>query len=138
MNLFVYGTLLVPEIWEAVTAAPDLVSHPAELRGFLLRRVKNASYPGIVISPGETRSVPGRVVFEVSPEALRRLDAYEGGLYQRREVHPLVPGLGTISAHTYLIPPEEAERILSEDPWTLDWFENNGLGEFRDHIAAAD
>ncbi len=59
MNVFVYGTLLVPKIWETVTATTDLVSHPAELDGYLIRRVRDAVYPGIVVAPESGVRVPG-------------------------------------------------------------------------------
>lgn len=134
MNVFVYGTLLVPKIWETVTATTDLVSHPAELDGYLIRRVRDAVYPGIMVAPEGGAPVPGRVFFDVPGEALRRLDAYEDDFYLREEVHPFVDGLGVVSAQAYLVPPAEAATILSADPWTLEWFEENGLEGFWNRV----
>ncbi len=134
MNLFVYGTLLVPEIWEAVTGLPDLTCHPATLEGHVIRRVRGAAYPGIHAAPGAVDPVPGNVHLDVSGEALRRLDAYEDRFYVREEVFPVVPGIGTVAAQTYLVPPDHAAAILSEEPWSLEWFEANELDRFRRRV----
>jgi gamma-glutamylcyclotransferase (GGCT)/AIG2-like uncharacterized protein YtfP len=136
MNVFVYGTLLVPKIWETVTATTGLVSHPSELAGYEIRRVRDAVFPGIVAAPREGTRVNGRVFFDVPAEALRRLDAYEDDFYLREEVHPVVTGMGPVPAQAYLVPPGDAERILSSDPWTLEWFEENGLEGFWSRVFA--
>ena len=134
MNVFVYGTLLVPKIWETVTATQGLVSHPADLGGYSIRRVRDAVYPGIVASPDLASVVPGRVFLDVPETALKRLDAYEDDFYLREEVLPVVPGLGPVAAQAYLVPSSEAERILSDEPWTLEWFEANGLDGFWERV----
>ncbi len=134
MNVFVYGTLLVPKIWETVTATKGLVSHPAELAGYEIRRVRDAVSPGIVAAPQDGTRVNGRVFFDVPAEALRRLDAYEDDFYLRTEVHPVVAGTGPVPAQAYLVPTSDAETILSSDPWTLEWFEENGLEGFWDRV----
>ncbi len=134
MNVFVYGTLLVPEIWDRVTRVPGLVSHPAELGGHAIRRVRGAAYPGIFVSPDTVGTVPGKVLFDVPDAALHRLDAYEDRFYLREEVHPEVAGMGIVAAQAYLVPAEEAGAILSGEPWTLEWFLANGLERFRSSI----
>lgn len=136
MNVFVYGTLLVPKIWETVTAATGLLSVPAELDGYVIRRVRDAVYPGIVVSPEAGARVGGRVFFDVPEAALRRLDAYEDDFYVRDEVRPVVGGLGPVPAQAYLVPTADAGRILSADAWTLEWFEANGLEGFWNRVFA--
>lgn len=130
MNVFVYGTLLVPKIWETVTRTMDLVSENASLSGFEIRCVRDVVYPGIYASPTAPTPVPGRVYFDVPESALRRLDAYEDEFYLREEVFPEIAGGVQVAAHAYLVPPEKAAAILSPHGWSLEWFEANGLAGF--------
>jgi gamma-glutamylcyclotransferase (GGCT)/AIG2-like uncharacterized protein YtfP len=130
MHVFVYGTLLVPKIWETVTRTEGLVSQSASLSGFEIRCVRDAVYPGIHASPHATKPVPGRVFFDVPESALRRLDAYEDDFYLRKEVFPEIAGGVQVAAHAYIVPPEKAETILSPHGWSLEWFEANGLEGF--------
>ena len=129
MNLFVYGTLLVPKIWEAVTRAPMPSSHPAELVGYSIFRIRNADYPGIVEST-PLDSVPGLIVLEVPDFALRRLDAYEDSFYERRELIVKTKELGEAPAHAYCIRRTDAPTLLSNEPWTLAEFEATRLEHF--------
>lgn len=137
MNLFVYGTLLVPEIWERVAGVSGLASRPARLRGHLIRRVRGAVYPGIVPAPEAAAPVAGRVFFEVPDAALARLDSYEDDFYDRAEVHPEIPGLGDVAAEAYLVRPEKAGEILSSEGWSLEWFEAHGLDGFWESLFSA-
>jgi len=135
MNVFVYGTLLIPEIWNAVTGEPGLAASPATLPGYRILRVRNAAYPGIV-AVGDGDSVDGKIVFDIPDLALRRLDAYEDAFYRRAEVHPETTDGSLVPAQAYLVPVEVAELWLSDEPWTLEWFEANELDRFRRQIIA--
>jgi gamma-glutamylcyclotransferase (GGCT)/AIG2-like uncharacterized protein YtfP len=134
MNVFVYGTLLVPKIWETVTGTKGLVSQSASLTGFEIRCVRDAVYPGIFASPTAAKPVPGRVFFDVPEEALRRLDAYEDDFYLREEVLPGIDGGGQVTAHAYLVPTVKADTILSPHGWSLEWFEGNCLEDFWSRV----
>lgn len=134
MNVFVYGTLLVPKIWETVTRTERLVSESASLSGFEIRCVRDAVYPGIFASPTAATPVPGRVFYEVPESALRRLDAYEDDFYLREEVFPEISAGVQVSAQAYLVPPGKAASILSSHGWSLEWFEANGLDGFWDRV----
>lgn len=130
MNVFVYGTLLVPKIWETVTRTKGLVSQSASLPGFEIRCVRGAVYPGILASPTAAQPVPGRVFFDVPEGAVRRLDAYEDDFYLREEVFPEIAGGVQVAAHAYVVPADKAAAILSPHGWSLEWFEANGLEGF--------
>lgn len=130
MNVFVYGTLLVPKIWETVTQTVGLASREAALPGYEIRRVAGASYPAIYAAAAAVRPVPGRVFFEVPGTALRRLDAYEDAFYQRVTVSTRVDGLGSVEAQAYAVPPDQTAAVLSDEGWTLAWFEAHGLEDF--------
>lgn len=129
MNLFVYGTLLVPKIWEAVTRAPMPASLAAELHGYSIFRVRNADYPGIVESSADA-IVPGLVILSVPDAALRRLDAYEDSFYDRREVIVRTKESGEVLAHAYCIRQADAPALLTGETWSLSDFEGNRLEGF--------
>jgi len=136
MNVFVYGTLLVPRIWEVVTGLESTAAFPATLGGHSIRRVKGAVYPGIVADPSAPAPVPGRIHLDIPDSALRRLDAYEDTFYERREVFVEVDGRPPLAAQAYLVRAENASTILSDETWTLAWFEANGLEGFWSSVFA--
>ncbi len=130
MNLFVYGTLLVPKIWNAVTLCPNLVWYPATLSGYAVYRVRNADFPCIVESPATPEKVNGKVYLDVPVPAVKRLDAYEDSFYDRRPLMVTADGHGDLSADAYCLSKDKAAAILSPDPWTLAWFEETALARF--------
>jgi len=136
MNLFVYGTLLVPEIWRAVTGSDHGRWAEGTLRGHRIRRVRGADFPAITPTalPGET--VPGRVAFEVHPADLARLDAYEDAFYLRQEVL-IETADGIVAAEAYVVPPEHAAALLDEVGWTLEWFEQEALPSYLKHLSSS-
>jgi gamma-glutamylcyclotransferase (GGCT)/AIG2-like uncharacterized protein YtfP len=130
MNVFVYGTLLVPKIWNAVTRCPDLISTPGELAGFSVYKVRHGEYPGIVESTDSAEKVPGKVFFDVPEIALRRLDAYEDAYYERRSLVIRTETSGEVTAEAYCIPSEKAPVLLSGVTWTIEQFEKESLDRF--------
>ena len=130
MNIFVYGSLLVPKIWNAVTLCPDLVSYPATLSGYAIFRVRNADFPCIVESPEATEKVNGVIFLDVPDLSVKRLDAYEDSFYDRRSLNVTAAGLGDLSANAYCLSTNSDASILSGDPWTLAWFEEAALARF--------
>ncbi|HSR88284.1 MAG TPA: gamma-glutamylcyclotransferase family protein [Pontiella sp.] len=110
MNLFAYGTLMWPEVLEAVINRP-LIGTPASLRGFLRIRVKGACYPALI----ESRSrdvVEGMLYRDLTEEEFRHLDRFEGDEYERREVLTEAD-----QAHVYVL--SHARRHLADSrPWS--------------------
>ncbi|MDF1826082.1 MAG: gamma-glutamylcyclotransferase [Verrucomicrobiales bacterium] len=134
MNVFVYGTLLVPEIWELVTGRSGLSSQGATLKGHSIWRVQNATFPAIKEeAESEAHLVPGRVFQDVPPDALQRLDSYEDSFYERVEV-VVETSDGPLKAQVYRAPAAKAAEIISSDTWTLDWFEKNALARFLENV----
>jgi gamma-glutamylcyclotransferase (GGCT)/AIG2-like uncharacterized protein YtfP len=134
MNVFVYGTLLVPKIWELVTERPDLISEEASLSGHSIWRVRNATFPAIKKEENESAHVvPGLVFHEVPEAALQRLDRYEDTFYERVEVI-VETASGAVAAQVYRVPAAESHEIISPDTWTLSWFEKNGLESFLENV----
>ena len=130
MNLFVYGTLLVPKILSAVTGLEDLETASAELKGFDIFRVTGGDFPGIVEGTGP---VLGKVVLNVSETAMRRLDAYEDSFYEREVVEVSTNG-GTLEAFAYVVPEEIAKSVLSDQTWTLEWFKREALDRYWERL----
>lgn len=138
MNLFIYGTLLVPKVLEAVTGLHDLESLPATLPGYEIRRVKGGDFPGIVevsdripTTEGTERDlgVPGRVLLRVPSEAIDRLDAYEDAFYVRKTIEASTAE-GIVEADAYVVPGDRADDVLSDEIWTLEWFEREALDRY--------
>ena len=79
-NLFVYGTLIFPQVMHAVCGiAPP--SKAARLPGYLRFTVHNQCYPAI--KPMPKAVVDGVLYPNVSLSLIRQLDRYEGREYRR-------------------------------------------------------
>lgn len=118
--LFVYGTLQRGCRNHCELAAQHFLC-PARTRpGWALHDL--GAYPGIVPDPADHDGVPGEL-WEVSPDALQRLDAFEGvpeGLYERRGIELALPA-GT-SAETYVY----ARPIAGYPRLARGWTEHEG------------
>ncbi|OGG46373.1 MAG: hypothetical protein A3F84_03285 [Candidatus Handelsmanbacteria bacterium RIFCSPLOWO2_12_FULL_64_10] len=107
-NLFVYGTLRDDGVVRQATGR-TFPKVEGTLTGY--RRVEASPrfpYPYLVAQEGA--SVRGTVLLGVDPESLGRLDAYEGGCYERRRV-TISTGQGTPEAWVYVGITEEIERM---------------------------
>jgi gamma-glutamylcyclotransferase (GGCT)/AIG2-like uncharacterized protein YtfP len=96
MNLFAYGTLMWPEVLEAVIGR-SLRGTPAMVRGFLRLRVKGRFYPALVDAHFHD-AVEGILYRGLTEEEFRHLDRFEGEEYDRREV-----GIGAGQAQVYVL-----------------------------------
>ncbi|MEC5127586.1 gamma-glutamylcyclotransferase family protein [Verrucomicrobiales bacterium BCK34] len=130
MNLFVYGTLLVPKIWEAVSGIPDAEGKAGSIAGYRIYRVRGGDFPGIKYTGGKENRVTGRVFHDLPERAIERLDAYEDSFYERREVEVRLADEKSTEAHAYVVPETLASDILSTSPWSLTWFEEHALESY--------
>ena len=120
MNLFVYGTLMVPRLMRAITGCR--FSHAcAILKGYARYGVRNAIYPGLI--PEQAASTTGLVYSDMDARSGRLLDAFEGGEYRRQEVTVEVAGAGVVLAETYVFKPA-FRHLLSDADWDLEEFRN--------------
>lgn len=78
-HVFVYGTLLFPEILNGLTGRtfPDTA---ATLPGYKRLRVKYGDYPAVVAAEGE--QVQGKLIPNVDARSLEMLRFYEGDDYE--------------------------------------------------------
>lgn len=125
MDLFVYGTLMSQELMAAVAGPGPLRATAADLDGYTRYPVRNAVVPFIVQKQGAT--CQGILWRDLTPDQIRRLDAYEGAFgYQLADVTVQAAGQ-TVQAKSYMPPVGIAP---GDGAWSFaDWQ--------KDHLAPA-
>lgn len=118
VNVFVYGTLLVPELMRVVSGR-EYPSVEAIAHGYARSRLAGRVYPGIVATAGS--QAPGRVYLEVSQESLRRLDYFEGPEYVRGPLEVTLQDGSRLDALAYIVPSEK-RSLLTGEAWGVDHF----------------
>lgn len=126
LNLFTYGTLMVPEVFKKITGLL-LPNQKAVLNGYDCYLLNKKTYPGIVLSKASETN--GVLYFDVTPEIFRKLDLFEGDLYLREKVVVVGENNNTFDAFAYVLKPEAA-KYLSQNRWSLENFISNHLNEF--------
>ena len=126
MNIFTYGTLMIPGVMYSVTAREFRFKN-ASLRGYVRFTVKGESYPGII--PETDAVTEGIIYFDVDKLSLERLDAFEGDLYQRTSVRVETEKDEILNAETYVIKPKY-RGYLSSKEWNVKEFNQKHLGAF--------
>jgi len=126
MNIFTYGTLMIPEVMVAVTTR-KFPSIDAILKGYARFTIKGESYPGITPEPGAITE--GIIYFDVDERSLERLDAFEGDLYQRIEIMAETKEKKILSADAYVIKPK-FRSYLSSQEWNMKEFAQKHLKTF--------
>ena len=125
VDLFVYGTLMVPSVMARVSGF-DRPGSIAKLNGFRCRAVRGELFPAIVPQRGEV--VSGLLYSGLSALELSRLDDFEGELYQRRSVRVDLRNT-QCDADTYVLDQRFVSR-LSDRQWSLARFLSGGLERF--------
>jgi gamma-glutamylcyclotransferase (GGCT)/AIG2-like uncharacterized protein YtfP len=126
MNIFTYGTLMIPEVMVAVTTR-KFRSIDAILKGYARFTVKGESYPGIV--PAAGAATEGIIYFDVDEWSLERLDAFEGDLYQRIQIQAETKEKEILKADTYVIKPKFRSNLSSLE-WNIKEFAQKHLKTF--------
>ncbi|MGI9239975.1 MAG: gamma-glutamylcyclotransferase family protein [Verrucomicrobiales bacterium] len=130
MNIFAYGSLMIPDVWEAVTGETHR-SSPGQIEGFIRRTVRGASYPGIIACEGgrASEAIDGAIYYDVDPDSLAALDSFESDFYTRVPVMAEDGSGSAVSCQVYLVPPENA-HLLSGEVWDLERFRAEHLAAF--------
>lgn len=123
-NAFTYGSLMLSFVFQRVTGRSPR-SIDARLQHWKRFQVKGESFPAIMPSLGDT--VQGILWVGITQEELRKLDDFEGVLYQRVSVD--------VTDSAGLRYPAEVYRWTKTDglidtPWDLDWFKTVGIKDF--------
>jgi gamma-glutamylcyclotransferase (GGCT)/AIG2-like uncharacterized protein YtfP len=126
MNVFTYGSLMIPSVMAAVTGKHFKVLK-ACLNHYARFRVEGECYPGIVHQTGAATG--GVVHCDVDDRSLELLDDFEGELYERIAVRVELDRNGTMSAATYIFAREHLQ-LLSSEAWDFEKFKREHLQEF--------
>jgi gamma-glutamylcyclotransferase (GGCT)/AIG2-like uncharacterized protein YtfP len=128
MNLFAYGTLMFPEIWERVVGG-EFRHEPATVHGFSVYRAAGQVFP-VMVAAGENDTVAGIVIYHLTAADLAALDDYESDIYERIDVAAVLTDGRVEGAQAYLLP--DAMRYLaSREPWTAAWFRREAMAAYR-------
>ena len=135
-NIFTYGSLMFPEVWERVVGA-NYRGSCAELDGYLRRQLRDDIYP-VIVPHGPGSHVEGILYFGVTREDLARLDRFEGKYYVRRSVEVITRREGSsCEAFAYVLS-KQYDHLLSDREWDPGFFREHGLRLFLDHYAGFD
>ncbi|PSQ90667.1 MAG: gamma-glutamylcyclotransferase [Proteobacteria bacterium SW_6_67_9] len=122
-HVFVYGTLLYPEVAAAVIGTSPAASR-ARLDGFGRYQVRHAPFPGI--APADS-SVRGLVFEAIDAHALARIDDFEDDMYRRTMVRVVREHDGeAIDAEAYVVRPRWRPALRHRD-WDRAAFERDWL-----------
>lgn len=133
MNLFCYGTLMWPDIWQH-TVQSEYSVKDAYIKGFKRLQVKKQNYPALIHSHGEQSEkdfVHGKVYFDVNAHDFIRAQEHIG-----KEFEVLDGACFTadseiaVSAKIFLWRTEH-RSLLSSEEWTREWFEEKALNLYR-------
>ena len=126
MNIFTYGSLMFPAVMKAVTGR-EFPSRKARVKKYARFKVEGESYPGLTPSVGAVTD--GILYLNVDPLSVKRLDDFEGEMYERVEMQ--ADGLDgeSFPAHAYIIRAQYRDR-LSSSKWDPARFEAEDLREF--------
>ncbi len=118
MRLFVFGTLLDPDVVPIVVGRPldQLAPRRARLDGFTRRRVLGESFPFLVAQPGG--EVEGLVIGPFTRDEIERIRFFEGDEFEFGRVTVRVEdeAPAEIEVHACLSTGKIAD---SGEPWTL-------------------
>ncbi len=106
----------------------DYTSQEARLDGFQRRRVAGEIYPGLL--PVSGASVIGKLIFDVTPADLLRLDEFEGPEYERQSVSIFLASGKVVGADVYVYKQELHHRLLA-DEWNPDQISIHGFDQRR-------
>ena len=131
-NLFVYGTLLFPELVYALTQK-SYKSTPALLKDYQVTEIFDGaiprSYPAL--TPMLGAEAKGKLLFDVDEKALGILDSYEGDEYEKITINLPVDG-ANYQAITYAWIGTGDEELKGD--WNPNEFESNHLSYYLNEV----
>ena len=133
MHVFTYGTLMFPEVWQAVVGR-SFETVDGTAAGFEILRVRDAVFPGIAAATGIC-SVPGVVYLDVDRDSTDRLDRFEDEFYERRTIAIDCSDGQLRKAEAYIVPAANRD-VLTSEPWGRESFlASGGLEQFISRFA---
>lgn len=125
-DLFAYGSLMCDDIM-TVVAGIHLRSTTAILRGYRRFLVRGEQYPGLIVDP--EGAVQGIVYHNIPAECWRRLDRFEGEMYDRAAVVPCDGKGRALPACCYIVKPP-FQHLLTATEWSYSAFLQDGKQKF--------
>jgi gamma-glutamylcyclotransferase (GGCT)/AIG2-like uncharacterized protein YtfP len=101
----------------------------ATLKEFFRFSVQGEEYPAIALQ--KKASVTGMLYTNVSAEGLKRLDIFEGEMYERRTVAVHDQAAKVYQAEVYVFRPE-FQHLLLDIEWDFDAFLTTGKRKFEE------
>lgn len=123
MNLFVYGTLMYPEIWKKVVSG-TYEQQTAYLQGFQRWKVIGEYYP-VIIPDLRAESIQGILYYALDEQDWKVLDRFEGNLYFREKVQVKTMEGNNLDAFVYVLK-ESWYQVIEYKPWSDYWFNRYG------------
>ena len=127
-HVFVYGTLLFPEILEGLTGR-SFPMQKAELKDFKRRQVLQGDYPAIVEAKGE--SVTGKLIVNIDARSLEMLRFYEGDDYDCQKLEISVEEK---SVQALVFVWKHDANMLTEPDWDAEFFKRNFLQDYLKYV----
>jgi gamma-glutamylcyclotransferase (GGCT)/AIG2-like uncharacterized protein YtfP len=126
MNLFVYGSLMLPEVMQAV-AGQKFPFQGGMVRGYAQFELRDEHQAAMI--PFPDTSTEGVVYADVDESALKRLDAFAGAGFDRVEVNVEAENGEWIEAEAHVLRMRHKKRLMAE-PWDEDEFRQKHLAGF--------
>jgi gamma-glutamylcyclotransferase (GGCT)/AIG2-like uncharacterized protein YtfP len=126
MNIFTYGSLMFPSVMKAVTGR-EFPARKANVKNYVRFKVKGESYPGL--TPLKGAVTDGVLYMDVDALSVRRLDDFEGELYERTEIPADALYGQSLTAQTYVVKARYRDHLSSEE-WDPEHFEKDDLRGF--------
>lgn len=128
-QLFVYGSLLFPDLVTALTGK-HFRSVPATLAGYRRFRVKDCDYPAMIETPGA--KVEGQIIENVDEKSMHILSFFEGDEYAQQQVIVYLSDK-KLQATTFVWTADLA--LLEDTDWDKDVFEKGALPFYLKEVA---
>lgn len=133
-RLFVYGTLLAPEVLVALLGRLP-AQKPAVLHNFARWRLREfPEIPAVIQTEGA--KVYGNVLEDLGQTELRLLDYYEDEGYVRKLVNVVDESGGQIEANVYCWPADSPSHLAVGEDWSFEEFRRDRLADFVDDVVA--
>jgi len=127
-HVFVYGTLLFPEILTGLTGR-TFTEVAATLPGFRRMQVKFGDYPAII--KADETDVQGKLILDVDARSLELLRFYEGDDYDCIEAEVQ---LDDQKVRALVFVWKNDRKLIAEPDWNPDKFKNHFLKDYTRYV----
>lgn len=126
-NVFVYGTLMYPEVLRAlIKRVPE--HQKAIIHGFQRYGIRGQVFPAIIHSSSQA-AVQGILLYRLTPDEMDVFDEFEGDEYYKVSVEamPLVEDNAAPSNASVYVWQDSLRSLLLESPWDPEAFREKHL-----------